>query len=70
MPSVVNTSTHGKSTEDSSSEKLDRQDILRRARKRREQLAAEIARAKIELWETTIEQGVLTHLSKDKELKR
>jgi hypothetical protein len=47
---------------------LDRQTILRRARERREQLVAEIARAKIELWETTIEQGVLVHLSKDNSL--
>ena len=50
------------------SKKLDRADILRRARSRREQLAKELARTKIELWETTIEQGVLTHISKDKEL--
>ncbi|KAI5122307.1 hypothetical protein M0805_002383 [Coniferiporia weirii] len=52
----------------SGSKKLDREDVLRRARVRREQLAAEIASAKIELWETTIEQGVLINLSKDKSL--
>ena len=48
--------------------KLDRETILKRARARREQLVAEIARAKVELWETTIEQGVLVHLSKDKSI--
>lgn len=43
----------------------DKEDILRRAREQRRQLAAEIERAKVELWETTIEQGVLTHLIKE-----
>lgn len=52
----------------STSKRLDREDVLRRGKVRREQLAAEIARAKVELWETTIEQGVLINLSKDKEL--
>ncbi|KAL5526590.1 hypothetical protein ACEPAF_8314 [Sanghuangporus sanghuang] len=52
-----------------STKRQNRDEVLQRARVRREQLAAEIARAKVELWETTIEQGVLTHLSKDKELQ-
>ncbi|KAL5504119.1 hypothetical protein ACEPAH_8192 [Sanghuangporus vaninii] len=52
-----------------STKRPNRDEVLQRARVRREQLAAEIARAKVELWETTIEQGVLTHLSKDKELQ-
>jgi hypothetical protein len=43
-----------------------REDILQRARERRSQLVAEIERAKIELWETTIEQGVLSHIAKEK----
>ena len=43
-----------------------REDILQRARERRSQLVAEIERAKIELWETTIEQGVLAHIAKEK----
>ncbi|THH00278.1 hypothetical protein EW145_g7108, partial [Phellinidium pouzarii] len=46
--------------------KLEREDVRLRAHVRREQLATEVARAKIELWETTIEQGVLINLSKDK----
>lgn len=45
--------------------KLNKQDVLRRARERRKLLAAELERAKVELWETTIEQGVLAHLVKE-----
>ncbi|KAL5525805.1 hypothetical protein ACEPAG_7142 [Sanghuangporus baumii] len=60
---------HAKRGGSEPSKKPNREEVLRRARVRREQLAAEIARAKVELWETTIEQGVLTHLSKDKELQ-
>ncbi|KDQ59245.1 hypothetical protein JAAARDRAFT_33967 [Jaapia argillacea MUCL 33604] len=40
-------------------------DVLRRAKERRRQLVAEIERAKVQLWESTLEQGVLTHLAKD-----
>ncbi|KIK96142.1 hypothetical protein PAXRUDRAFT_328121 [Paxillus rubicundulus Ve08.2h10] len=39
--------------------------ILERARKWRRQIAAEIERAKIEQWETSIEGGVLVHLLRD-----
>ncbi|KAI0058173.1 hypothetical protein BV25DRAFT_1902289 [Artomyces pyxidatus] len=49
----------------SSAKAPNKQDILRRAKERRLQLAAELERAKVELWETTIEQGVLAHLVKD-----
>jgi hypothetical protein len=45
---------------------LAREEILGRARERRRQLMAEIERAKVELWETTIEQGVLSQLIKDR----
>lgn len=64
MPPMVDAVRSAKPT----AKKLDREDVVRRAKVRREQLAAEIARAKIELWETTIEQGILTHMSKDKAL--
>ncbi|KAH7884719.1 hypothetical protein F5I97DRAFT_1891490 [Phlebopus sp. FC_14] len=47
---------------------LAKDDILERARERRRQLVAEIERAKIELWETSIEGGVLIHLAKDSSL--
>lgn len=47
---------------------LDRDEVLQKAKARREQLAAELARTKIELWETTIEQGVLLNLLKDDQL--
>jgi hypothetical protein len=43
-----------------------KQDILARAKERRRQLVGEIDRAKVELWETTIEQGVLAQLVKEK----
>ena len=44
---------------------LNKQEIIRRAKDRRQQLALELERAKVELWETTVEQGVLNHLMKD-----
>ena len=44
---------------------LDKQAILERARERRRQLVAEIERAKIEVWETTIESAVLVHFTRD-----
>lgn len=43
-----------------------KQDILRRAKERRMQLLGEIDKAKVELWETTIEQGVLANIIKEK----
>jgi len=42
-----------------------REEILGKARERKRQLVAELERAKVELWETTIEQGVLSQLVKD-----
>jgi len=47
---------------------LDHSSLLKAAKRRREQLAAEIARAKVELWETTMEQAVLVNLTKDPRL--
>jgi hypothetical protein len=44
---------------------LNKQEIIRRARDRRQLLMSELERAKVELWETTMEQGVLNHLMKD-----
>jgi hypothetical protein len=44
---------------------VDKEDILRRTRERRRQIVAEIERAKVELWETSIEGGVLGNLAKD-----
>jgi hypothetical protein len=45
----------------------DREDILRRARLMRAQLTKEIERAKVELWETTMEGGCLTVLLKERD---
>ena len=44
---------------------LNKQDLIRRAKDRRKHLVAELEKAKVELWEATIEQGVLNHLMKD-----
>lgn len=44
---------------------IHKEDILLRARERRRQIVGEIERAKVELWETSIEGGVLGHLMKD-----
>ncbi|EIN04863.1 hypothetical protein PUNSTDRAFT_146180 [Punctularia strigosozonata HHB-11173 SS5] len=40
-------------------------DAIARAKERRAQLAEELKRARVELWETTIEQGVLLNLAKE-----
>jgi hypothetical protein len=48
-----------------SNKALNKQEIIRRAKYRRQQLVTELERAKVELWEATIEQGVLNHLMKD-----
>ncbi|KAI9439980.1 hypothetical protein H4582DRAFT_2128377 [Lactarius indigo] len=47
------------------SKALNKQEIIQRAKERRQQLIAELEKAKVELWEATIEQGVLSHLMKD-----
>ncbi|KAI0784607.1 hypothetical protein C8Q75DRAFT_390214 [Abortiporus biennis] len=41
-------------------------DIIRRAQKMRNQLLAEVRRAKVELWETAMEGGCLALIAKDK----
>ncbi|KAH9063838.1 hypothetical protein EDB87DRAFT_1600624 [Lactarius vividus] len=47
------------------SKALNKQEIIQRAKERRQQLLRELEKAKVELWEATIEQGVLSHLVKD-----
>ncbi|KAI6107902.1 hypothetical protein F5141DRAFT_1119265 [Pisolithus sp. B1] len=42
-----------------------RNDVIERARQRQRQLTAELECAKVELWETSIEGGVLVHLIRD-----
>lgn len=44
---------------------IHKEDIIQKARERRRQIVGEIERAKVELWETSIEGGVLGHLMKD-----
>ncbi|ESK94627.1 hypothetical protein Moror_14351 [Moniliophthora roreri MCA 2997] len=43
---------------------LERGELLKLAKERRKQLVEEIIKTRTQLWETTIEHGVLTHLSK------
>ncbi len=47
------------------SKAFNKHEIMQRAKERRQQLVGELERAKVELWEATIEQGVLSHLMKD-----
>ena len=49
------------------SHKVKKKEVVQKARVRREEIAAELVRAKTELWETTIEQAVLIQLAKDKD---
>ncbi|KAF8638261.1 hypothetical protein AX17_002283 [Amanita inopinata Kibby_2008] len=44
--------------------KLDKQEIVRRAKERRQQLVEELDRVKTQLWEVTIEQSVLEELQR------
>ncbi|KAI0303764.1 hypothetical protein B0F90DRAFT_1322107 [Multifurca ochricompacta] len=46
---------------------LSKQEMIQRAKERRQQLLAELEKAKVELWEATIEQGVLIHLLKEEQ---
>lgn len=41
-----------------------REEVMRRAKERRKQLADEIVKARTELWETMIEGGALSHLAR------
>jgi len=47
---------------------IDKEGVLQRARERRREIVAEIERAKVELWEMSVEGGVLEHLAKDSTL--
>lgn len=47
---------------------LSRNDILKNARERQRQLVAELECAKVELWEASIEGGVLVHLMRDNKI--
>lgn len=47
-----------------------REDAIQRARDLRRQLLADIGKSKVQLWELTMEQGVLARMSKDERLAR
>ena len=59
-----NTTTTSQATVSTTSKSLNKEDILRRANDRRAQLKAELDRVRTQLWETTVEQGVLAQLVK------
>ncbi|KAH9002967.1 hypothetical protein EDB86DRAFT_2894228 [Lactarius hatsudake] len=63
VPSVIDQRRPSRASPGSKA--LNKQEIIQRAKERRQQLIAELERAKVELWEATIEQGVLSHLVKD-----
>ena len=50
--------------------KLDRRAVLERARAMRATLVAEVERAKVALWETTLEQGVLVGFGRELEKEK
>ena len=47
-----------------------REDVVEQARDLRRQLLVDIGKSKVQLWELTMEQGVLTRMSKDERLKK
>ena len=47
-----------------------REDAIQQARDLRRHLLADIGKSKVQLWELTMEQGVLTRISKDERLKK
>jgi len=50
--------------------KKHREDTIQQARDLKRQLLADIGKSKVQLWELTMEQGVLTRMSKDERLKK
>lgn len=47
-----------------------REDAIQEARDLKRQLLTDIGKSKVQLWELTMEQGVLTRMSKDERLKK
>ena len=47
-----------------------REDAIQQARDLRRELVVDIGKSKVQLWELTMEQGVLTRMSKDERLKK
>ena len=63
VPSISGTRRQNQAPK--SNKALNKQEVIQRAKYRRRQLMTELEKAKVELWEATIEQGVLNHLMKD-----
>ena len=60
----------GKSSANLAVAKKHREDTIQQARDLRRQLLTDIGKSKVQLWELTMEQGVLTRMSKDERLKK
>lgn len=69
-PTPAIPSSKGKATATLAVAKKRREDVIQQARDLRRQLLADIGKSKVQLWELTMEQGVLTRMSKDERLKR
>jgi len=69
-PAPVIPPSKGKSAATLAVAKKRREDAIQQARDLRRQLLADIGKSKVHLWELTMEQGVLTRMSKDERLKK
>jgi hypothetical protein len=64
-PSAKRTTTTQASSKSVNAIKQRRDQLVKKAKEMRRQMVGEIGKSKVELWEMTMEQGVLTQLSKD-----
>ena len=60
----------GKAAATLAAAKKRREDVIQHARDLRRELLADIGKSKVQLWELTMEQGVLTRTSQDERLKK
>ena len=68
-PAPVNPPSKDKAAATLAVAKKRREDTIQQARDLKRQLLVDVGKSKIELWELTMEQGVLTRMSKDERLK-
>lgn len=69
-PTPVIPPSKGKATATLAVAKKRREDTIQQARDLKRHLLADIGKSKVQLWELTMEQGVLTRMSKDERLKK
>jgi len=63
-PSASTTNSHRQLVSGLSARQIRKEDILKRANERREEIQEELNTVKRRLWETTIEQAALIHLTR------